>query len=65
MTKHGSIVNDLKAVMNLPEAEREYNGKNKALLLKAIVHATDIGNPTRPFEIALDWGKRITKEFFY
>ena len=40
----------------LPEEEREMDGKNKAYILKALVHAADIGNPTRPFDIAKKWG---------
>jgi cAMP-specific phosphodiesterase 4 len=39
--------------------------KNKAYLLKALVHAADIGNPTRPFDIAMKWGVSIVKEFFH
>jgi cAMP-specific phosphodiesterase 4 len=39
--------------------------KNKAYLVKALVHAADIGNPTRPFEIAKKWGVNIVKEFFH
>ena len=29
-----------------------------------LVHAADIGNPTRPFELAKQWSESITKEFF-
>lgn len=49
----------------LPEAERQLDTKNKAPLLRALVHAVDIGNPTRKFTVALEWAKRIVKEFFY
>ena len=55
----------MKAIAVLPEAERQLEGKNKAYLLKALVHAADIGNPTRPFEIAKKWGINIVKEFFH
>ena len=65
MTKHGEIMKSITELANLPENERELNGKNKALLLKAIVHAVDVGNPTRKFDIALEWSRRIVKEFFY
>ena len=40
------------------------DGKNKAYLMKALVHAADIGNPTRPFEIARKWAENIVSEFF-
>ena len=54
----------MKAYTEKPEEEREFKGKNKGFLLKLLVHAADIGNPTRPFEIAKLWSENITKEFF-
>jgi hypothetical protein len=65
MTKHGAIQGEVKMIAGLPEGEKELTGKNKAYLLKALVHAADIGNPTRPFEIAKKWGVNIVKEFFH
>ena len=64
MTKHGAILTEIKAIADLPEQERQMGEKNKAYLFKALVHAADIGNPTRPFEIAKKWGINIVKEFF-
>ena len=32
--------------------------------MKALVHAADIGNSTRPFDVAKNWSERIIKEFF-
>lgn len=32
--------------------------------MKALVHASDIGNPTRPFDIARKWAENIVSEFF-
>ena len=32
--------------------------------MKALVHAADIGNPARPFELAREWSLRILSEFF-
>jgi len=32
--------------------------------MKALVHAADIGNSTRPFGIAKQWSEKIIKEFF-
>ena len=43
----------------LPEEEKDLAGKNKNVILRAIVHAADISNPTKPFEIAVQWSKRI------
>jgi cAMP-specific phosphodiesterase 4 len=65
MTKHGAILNEVKAIAALPENERLMGDKNKAYMLKALVHAADIGNPTRPFDIAKKWGVNIVKEFFH
>ena len=33
-------------------------------MLKALVHAADVSNPTRPFDISKLWADAITKEFF-
>ena len=65
MTKHGAIIGDVKNIASLPSEERELGAKNKAYMLKALVHAADIGNPTRPFDVAKKWGINIVKEFFH
>lgn len=64
MTKHGAILNEVKAISELPEESRLLDKKNKDYVIKALVHAADIGNPTRTFEIAKLWGVAILKEFF-
>jgi cAMP-specific phosphodiesterase 4 len=64
MSKHGAIQAEVKAIADLPEDQREMNTKNKAYILKALVHAADIGNPTRPFDIARKWAEKIVSEFF-
>jgi cAMP-specific phosphodiesterase 4 len=64
MAKHAIILNELKAISQLPTEGRELDGKNKAYMMKAMVHAADIGNPTRPFEIAKKWAEKIVMEFF-
>ena len=55
---------DLKTLCELPEEDRKLDEKNKPSILKAVMHAVDIGNPTRKFEIATKWSKEIVKEFF-
>lgn len=55
----------MKAISELPEDCRLLDTKNKRSLLKALVHAADIGNPTRPFDIAKTWAEKIVSEFFY
>jgi hypothetical protein len=64
MTKHGSIASEMKALGDTNSEDRKLDGTNKRSLLKALVHASDINNVTRPFEIAKDWGMRAVKEFF-
>jgi hypothetical protein len=32
--------------------------------MKAMVHAADIGNPSRPFDICKVWTLKIISEFF-
>lgn len=31
--------------------------------MRALVHASDLGNPTRTFDIAKTWGQLVMKEF--
>ena len=52
MSKHGAIQAEIKALGEMNSEGRELDGKNKGTILKALVHAADIGNPTRPFDIA-------------
>ena len=40
------------------------SGKNKKTILKGLVHAADLGNPTRKFEVAKQWAECIVMEFF-
>ena len=54
----------MKAISELPEDCRLLDTKNKRSLLKALVHASDIGNPTRPFDVAKTWAEKIVSEFF-
>ena len=64
MAKHAQIQSEMKAIVELGESDRKLDQDNKPNILKAIVHATDIGNPTRKFDIAMPWAKCIVKEFF-
>lgn len=38
--------------------------KYKPDLMKALVHAADVGNPARPFELCKIWAIKIISEFF-
>jgi hypothetical protein len=47
-------------------AKEDYDptSKHKPEIMKALVHAADIGNPSRPFEICKQWAFKILSEFF-
>ena len=53
---------DLKAMPSKPDYDPA--GKNKSDLMKGMVHAADIGNPARPYEICKLWALKILSEFF-
>lgn len=56
------LINDLN---NLP-SKQDYDPleKHKPDILKSLVHAADIGNPARPFELCKFWCFKVLKEFF-
>lgn len=62
MTKHFQFMGEIKALPNKDDFDP--SGKNKPDLMKALVHAADIGNPARPFEICKEWAHKIVSEFF-
>jgi len=64
MSKHGELCKIIKELGQLDPADRDMGGANKRIMLKALVHATDIGNPTRVFDVAKMWGLKIVSEFF-
>jgi hypothetical protein len=49
MTKHFQFMGEIKAMPAKDDFEPA--GKHKGELMKALVHAADIGNPARPYEI--------------
>jgi len=53
MSKHPSIQKEIIEIGKLAEEEKDLSGKNKNIILRAIVHAADISNPTKPFDIAV------------
>lgn len=61
MSKHFTFMNEIK---QMPSREIDLAGKEKYDILKALVHAADIGNPCRPFEICKQWALKILSEFF-
>ena len=63
MTKHFQFMGEIKA---LPAKEDfdPASTKYKPEVMKALVHAADVGNPARPFELCKIWALKILSEFF-
>lgn len=66
MARHNDIMTEFK--LNLPKYLASTDGKDltvaeKHNLCGALVHAADIGAPTRDFEISKEWSLRISQEF--
>lgn len=62
MSKHFVFMNEIQA---MPEKEDfAPASKHKQDIMKALVHAADIGNPARPFELCKTWALKILSEFF-
>jgi hypothetical protein len=55
-------MNELKAIITKDDYDPA--GKYKADILRSLVHAADIGNPSRPYEISKLWALKILGEFF-
>lgn len=62
MTKHFQFMGEIKAMPVKDDFDPA--SKNKPDLMKALVHAADIGNPARPFDICKEWSIRCLSEFF-
>ena len=62
MSKHFAFVSDIKA-MSMQD-NFDPSGKQKPDIMRALVHAADIGNPSRPFELCKTWALKILSEFF-
>ena len=59
MTVHFQLKSDLDGLTS-PEAVQKQND----VLAFALVHAADISNPTKPFEISKRWSDLLLEEFF-
>lgn len=62
MSKHFTFMNEIKTLAVSDNFDPA--GKHKPDIMKALVHAADIGNPARPFELAKMWALKILSEFF-
>lgn len=62
MTKHFQVMGEIKTWPTKDDFEP--SGKHKHDIMKALVHAGDVGNPSRPFNICKEWALKILSEFF-
>jgi hypothetical protein len=62
MSKHFIFMGEIKAMPN--KEDYDPTNKYKPEIMKALVHAADVGNPSRPFDICKIWTMKILSEFF-
>lgn len=62
MTKHFDFMKHLNEIRQ--KEDFEPSNKHKPDIMKSLVHAADIGNPSRTFEISKIWTMKILSEFF-
>ena len=62
MSKHFTLMKDIKALSETEDFEPA--GKHKGDMMKALVHAADLGNPTRPPATFHIWTMKVHTEFF-
>lgn len=53
---------EIKAMPNKDDFDPA--NKHKPEMMKALVHAADIGNPSRPFDVCKLWTFKVLSEFF-
>ena len=63
MSKHFLFLGEIKQ-MPSKEDFKLSNPKYKPDIMKALVHAADIGNPARSFDICKLWALKVLQEFF-
>jgi cAMP-specific phosphodiesterase 4 len=62
MSKHFQFIGELKGL--LTKDDYDPKDKHKPEIMKALVHAADVGNPSRPYNICKEWALKILSEFF-
>lgn len=63
MSKHFIFMGEIKQ-LPIKEDFSPSNPKYRPDIIKALVHAADIGNPARPFDICKIWTFKVLSEFF-
>lgn len=64
-TDMSSHFNDLSKVKaRLATQDFDLKKADKNMCMDAILHASDISNPGKPFEICFKWTEKLLEEFF-
>ena len=63
MSKHFVFIGEIKKMPTMEDFSPSL-AKYKCDIQKALVHAADIGNPARPFDICKVWALKVLQEFF-
>lgn len=42
----------------------EIDGKDKKTIMESLLHASDISNPARPWNICFEWTNKVMTEFW-
>ena len=64
MSKHAQIVTTINDIKGLPQNARKMDSDNKVVILRSLLHAADISNSSRPFNLAKAQAESIFCEFF-
>eukprot|EP01052_Picozoa_sp_SAG31_P040910 SAG31_NODE_6053_length_2190_cov_3.450024_4_plen_187_part_00 len=73
MTQHFEIFNKFKTRVEAEQffvapadaaADAGPSNEDRQLLMDVLLHAADLSNPARPFELASKWGTAICEEFY-
>ena len=59
MVNHNGHINFMKSIINNNNNKEEDNQE----FMNLLIHASDISNPTKPFNIYLKWAKLVVEEF--
>ncbi|KAL4512042.1 hypothetical protein ABPG72_005044 [Tetrahymena utriculariae] len=62
MTKHFTDISKLKS--RIAATDFEIDGKDKKTVMESLLHASDISNPARPWEICYQWTNKVMTEFW-
>ncbi|CAM9360501.1 unnamed protein product, partial [Ectocarpus fasciculatus] len=64
MTVHFQLKGELDSVISTYFSGHLLKDKDRDVLLKALLHLADIGNPTKPWDVSKRWSDLVVQEFF-